>query len=113
MLLIVCRQLGWFANPIFHEDGDYPEVMKKFVAVKSSREGFPRSRLPVFTQDEIDYIRGTADFLGLNFYTTFLIKDAGEGYGEDVIFEDSKDSRTIAYQKDEWPKSYAVWLKVI
>ncbi|KAJ8976262.1 hypothetical protein NQ317_006340 [Molorchus minor] len=65
-------QFGWFANPIFH--GDYPEIMKTRIAMRSELEGFNQSRLPEFTQEEIDYINGTYDYLGLNTYSTSIIK---------------------------------------
>ncbi|KAI4468951.1 glycosyl hydrolase [Holotrichia oblita] len=61
---------GWFANAIFSENGDYPTVMREKINERSEIEEFPRSRLPYFTQDEIDMIKGSADFLGLNYYST-------------------------------------------
>ena len=51
-------QLGWYADPIWK--GDYPESMKK-------RCG---DRLPSFTEEEKDLIKGTSDFFGLNHYST-------------------------------------------
>lgn len=36
------------------------------IANRSALEGFARSRLPEFTQEEIDYINGTHDFFALN-----------------------------------------------
>jgi lactase-phlorizin hydrolase len=51
-------QLGWFANPVYSEKGDYPEIMKKKIAKKSRQEGYKRSRLPEFTDEEVEYIRG-------------------------------------------------------
>ncbi|CAK6969067.1 klotho [Scomber scombrus] len=47
--------LGWFARPLF-TDGDYPPCMKKRLG----------SRLPSFTQEEREYVRGTADFFALS-----------------------------------------------
>ena len=41
--------LGWFANPIFSAEGDYPQAMKDSVS---------GDRLPAFTQDEIDLMKG-------------------------------------------------------
>nr|XP_011470462.1 PREDICTED: beta-glucosidase 17-like [Fragaria vesca subsp. vesca] len=54
---------GWFANPIFH--GDYPAVMKSLVG----------DRLPKFTEAESKQIKGSLDFLGLNYYTAYYTVD--------------------------------------
>ncbi len=43
--------LGWFAHPIFL-NGDYPEIMKTVVAEKSELQGYEKSRLPEFTEEE-------------------------------------------------------------
>lgn len=50
--------LGWFANPIFGSGG-YPQVMVDKVLQKSLEQGFNRSRLPDFTEEEKDRILGT------------------------------------------------------
>lgn len=65
--------LGWFAHPIF-VDGDYPATLKS--QIEQKRKECPDSepaRLPVFTSDESQRIRGTADFFGLNHYTSRLV----------------------------------------
>ncbi|KAM6313103.1 beta-klotho [Aegotheles albertisi] len=49
------RVLGWFAKPI-HGDGDYPEELKNEFLF-----------LPRFTEDEKNYIKGTADFFAFSF----------------------------------------------
>ncbi|XP_056345160.1 beta-klotho [Oenanthe melanoleuca] len=49
------RVLGWFAKPI-HGDGDYPEELKNEFLF-----------LPHFTEDEKNYIKGTADFFAFSF----------------------------------------------
>ncbi|KAF5736406.1 beta-glucosidase [Tripterygium wilfordii] len=49
---------GWFADPVIH--GDYPKVMREIVA----------ERLPKFTKSESEMLKGSLDFLGVNYYTT-------------------------------------------
>ena len=53
--------LGWYAHPIF-VNGDYPEVMKEKVKEKSTKQGYSKSRLPEFTQQEKQRINGTRLF---------------------------------------------------
>ncbi|KAK2981659.1 hypothetical protein RJ640_027114 [Escallonia rubra] len=48
---------GWFMEPI--TTGDYPQSMKEYVG----------SRLPKFTKLQSEMLRGSFDFLGLNYYT--------------------------------------------
>ncbi|CAI8618537.1 unnamed protein product [Vicia faba] len=54
--------IGWFMNPLTF--GEYPRTMKKNVG----------SRLPFFTSRESNLVKGSIDFLGVNFYNTFYIK---------------------------------------
>lgn len=87
--------LGWFASPIFK--GDYPEVMKE-------RAG---ERLPAFTDAEKADVKGSADFLGLNTYSSSLVtsKDsAGGGYFADMGTSSSGDPA--------WPKGESSWLYI-
>ncbi|KAI4872874.1 hypothetical protein NFI96_014971 [Prochilodus magdalenae] len=67
--------LGWFAHPIF-VDGDYPVVLKNQIEKKKNECGQELARLPVFTEVEKARIKGTADFFGLNHYTSRLITDS-------------------------------------
>ncbi|XP_030056232.1 klotho [Microcaecilia unicolor] len=48
--------LGWFAKPIF-TDGDYPQSMKNDLP----------SILPVFTETEKKFVKGTADYFAFSF----------------------------------------------
>lgn len=50
--------------------GDYPEEVKTTVAKRSKEQNYTRSRLPVFTKEEIEFTKGTLDFIGLNHYTS-------------------------------------------
>ncbi|KAE9546262.1 hypothetical protein FO519_010526, partial [Halicephalobus sp. NKZ332] len=61
---------GWFANPIFI--GDYPDVMKETIYNNSiDYQMRVRSRLPEFTEEEINNLKGSADFLGVNYYMAY------------------------------------------
>ncbi|XP_045536187.1 lactase-phlorizin hydrolase [Papilio machaon] len=93
---------GIYANPIFSDTGDFPEVMKKRVAAKSIEQGLYRSRLPEFTAEEIDYIRGSSDYFGLNHYSTKYVyrNESVFGYYESPSFYD--DMELVTYTKNEW-----------
>lgn len=49
--------IGWYGHPIF-VNGDYPDVMKSKIANKSEHQNLPSSRLPSFTEEEKNYIKG-------------------------------------------------------
>jgi len=57
-LFIYFFQLGTFAHPIYSISGDYPPEVRVRVDNNSKAEGYQNSRLPYFTQEEVDYIRG-------------------------------------------------------
>lgn len=104
--------LGWFANPIF-VNGDYPEVMKTAIAAKSADQGLSQSRLPEFTEEEIAYNKGTADFIGINHYTTQYAADAtGKPTFNGV--PSFWNDQSAEYWKDPiWPGAASTWLKVV
>jgi beta-glucosidase/6-phospho-beta-glucosidase/beta-galactosidase len=56
----VLFQLGWFSEPIFGGNGDYPPEMRKLYG----------DRLPRFTTEQRRLLNGSADFFGLNHYGT-------------------------------------------
>lgn len=51
-------QIGWFADPLAF--GDYPASMRELVG----------DRLPQFTREERDMLRGSMDYFALNHYTS-------------------------------------------
>jgi beta-glucosidase len=55
--------IGWFLNPLVF--GDYPEIMKTNVG----------SRLPSFTNDESELVKGSLDFIGIIYYADATVKD--------------------------------------
>ena len=58
--------MGWFAHPIYSKTGDFPPVMRKKIEELSLEQGFKKSRLPTFSIEEIEYIRGTLGNSGIN-----------------------------------------------
>jgi len=55
--------IGWFAEPIFGKTGDYPIEMREVFG----------SKLPDFTQEQRDLLKGSADFFGFNHYGTGFV----------------------------------------
>uniref|UniRef100_A0A1B0DHF5 Uncharacterized protein n=1 Tax=Phlebotomus papatasi TaxID=29031 RepID=A0A1B0DHF5_PHLPP len=105
--------LGWFAHPIFSATGNYPQVMIDRVDALSMQQGFPRSRLPKFTPEEIERIKGTSDFFGLNTYTTSLVtmNDQSNTAGYSVpSFQ--HDVNIVRSNDPSWPTGASVWLNV-
>lgn len=101
-------QFGWHANPIVN--GNYPQVMIDRIAERSAKENFPGSRLPTFTDDEIEYIKGTYDFMSVNSYSTSLVKKQEDtDYSTHSWF---KDMGSTAYKDENWEGSATSWLKV-
>jgi len=101
-----------YAHPIYSEEGDYPAVFKQKIAQRSAQQGFTSSRLPAFTPEELQYIKGSYDYLGLNHYTSSVAKanDGGQ-YPSPSFWE---DLGIIEYQPGDWPSSPASdWLKVV
>lgn len=99
-------EFDWLAHPIFSENGDYPEIMKKRVLENSLKEGLRHSRLPEFTQQEIAMIQGSADFLGINTYSTNLITRGESGPSPSW----TRDQNIIIERDASWPTSGAFWI---
>ncbi|CAN6828983.1 unnamed protein product, partial [Brassica oleracea] len=57
---------GWHMDPTVY--GDYPEVMKKSIG----------KRLPSFTAAQSKKLRGSFDFVGVNYYSAFYVKSIPE-----------------------------------
>lgn len=69
---------GWFLDPLV--SGDYPFNMRAIL----------RDRLPIFTEEQEEMVKGSFDFIGLNYYTSRYTKplklssnDVPTGYEND------------------------------
>lgn len=56
--------LGWFMDPL--TNGDYPYSMRSLVGI----------RLPKFEKEQSKLLKGSFDFIGLNYYTSNYVSDA-------------------------------------
>ncbi|KAM3607487.1 uncharacterized protein V6R79_008599 [Siganus canaliculatus] len=101
--------LGWFAHPIF-VDGDYSATLKTQIENKKTEcaTSVP-AVLPQFTSEESQRIRGTADFFGLNHYTSRLVNSSNgactsgpEGVGD---FQAQPDPT--------WPATASPWISSV
>ncbi|KAL4262783.1 glycosyl hydrolase 1 family protein [Pleurotus pulmonarius] len=61
----LAARIGWFADPIYK--GHYPEYLRKSIGI----------RLPEFTPEELQVVKGSSDFFGMNTYTTQIVKPGG------------------------------------
>ncbi|KAI5640130.1 glycosyl hydrolase family 1 domain-containing protein [Phthorimaea operculella] len=62
-----------FVHPIWSETGNYPQIMIERVAEASAAQGLNSSRLRPFTEEQIAYMKGAADFAGVNHYVSTYV----------------------------------------
>ncbi|CAL5038081.1 unnamed protein product [Urochloa decumbens] len=55
--------IGWFLHPIIY--GEYPISVQEIV----------KERLPKFTADEVKMVKGSIDYVGVNQYTAYYVRD--------------------------------------
>ncbi|ORY78256.1 putative beta-glucosidase [Protomyces lactucae-debilis] len=91
--------IGWFADPIYL--GDYPASMRAKLG----------DRLPCFTDEEKDLVKGSSDFYGMNHYTSnYIVPDECSG-----VTEYMGDAKYV-YEKDGipiGPQAESTWLRVV
>ncbi|XP_047096706.1 myrosinase 1-like [Schistocerca piceifrons] len=100
-------ECGLWAHPIFSREGDFPEVVKLRVAANSRKEGRTRSRLPTLSPAEVNLIRGTADFFGINHYSFSLATSGSSGSEPSKTY----DSGVVTSVFDGYPNSF--WISDI
>ncbi|XP_049694862.2 myrosinase 1 [Helicoverpa armigera] len=104
-------RIGIYAHLIFSEDGDYTPFVRERVNSKSYKQGYLQSRLPYYTKAEVKALQGSADFLGINHYTSFL---ASQSSSEPSWAVPSMDQDTgVRLDKTKaWARPGADWLSV-
>ncbi|XP_049938174.1 myrosinase 1-like [Schistocerca serialis cubense] len=93
---------GLWAHPIFSREGDFPEVVKLRVAANCRKEGRTRSRLPALSPAEVNLIRGTADFFGINHYSSSLVTSGSSGSEPSKTY----DSGVVTSMFEGYPTSF-------
>ncbi|CEF61781.1 Glycoside hydrolase, family 1 and Glycoside hydrolase, catalytic domain and Glycoside hydrolase, superfamily domain-containing protein [Strongyloides ratti] len=73
---------GTFAEPIFGENGDYPEFIKKMHDNIRLFEGNSETRLRLFNDKEKNLLKGSADFLGYNYYSPYTVSEGNDQFSE-------------------------------
>jgi len=87
----VLFQLGWFSDPIYGGEGDYPPEMKHVYG----------EYLPNFTAEQKEKLKGSADFYGFNHYGT-----AWAAHSE----EPGADRSYANVTEEGFPKAQSKWL---
>ncbi|XP_071110740.1 lactase/phlorizin hydrolase-like [Haliotis cracherodii] len=101
---------GIYGHPIY-VDGDFPPVVKQQVAMKNRAANWTSSpRLPPFSEEEKALVKGTYDFLGLNFYTANIAYNNVQNVSDPPNIYNDQDNG--AYQDPSWLGSGSDWLKV-
>ncbi|KAL7296173.1 hypothetical protein TKK_0010713 [Trichogramma kaykai] len=108
-------ECGWTSQPIFGPEGDYPEVMKRTIAEKSRREGRNSSRLPEFSPEWIEIIKGSSDYFGLNHYSAMLVEELPPGLRVDAVDVQmmTQDADLLKSYDPKWPGTESSWLKIV
>ncbi|KAI5428588.1 hypothetical protein KIW84_033547 [Lathyrus oleraceus] len=88
---------GWVLDPVFH--GDYPKIMKELVG----------NRLPEFTKKEKRMLKGSTNFIGINYYTSHfarhepnITKIMADNYDALAVSEASDAEGKILGFKDQY-----------
>lgn len=93
--------LGWFMDPL--TTGDYPDTMKTHVG----------KRLPPFSTFESKMVKGSFDFIGLNYYTAIYAANANYYVAKPSYITDSRvERKTERNGKPIGPQAGSDWLYI-
>uniref|UniRef100_A0A0E0FQ22 beta-glucosidase n=2 Tax=Oryza TaxID=4527 RepID=A0A0E0FQ22_ORYNI len=93
--------LGWYLHPITY--GHYPETMQNAV----------KERLPNFTREQSEMIKGSADYIAINHYTTYYVSHHVNKTS--ISYLNDWDVK-ISYERNGVPigkQAYSNWLYVV
>ncbi|VAH27186.1 unnamed protein product [Triticum turgidum subsp. durum] len=95
--------IGWFLDPI--TNGCYPSSMLKIVG----------NRLPGFSADEARMVKGSIDYVGINQYTSYYMKDPGAWNQTPVSYQDDWHVGFV-YERNGvpiGPRANSDWLYIV
>ncbi|KAF8733779.1 hypothetical protein HU200_014626 [Digitaria exilis] len=95
--------VGWFLDPLIN--GQYPKTMQDIV----------KDRLPSFTPEQAKFVKGSADFIGINQYTASYVKgqkllqQSPTSYSADwqVQYASARNGKPIG------PQANSKWLYIV
>ncbi|CAH0696431.1 unnamed protein product [Spodoptera exigua] len=78
---------GRYGHPVYSKEGGWPKELEEILANNSRNEGYPEPRLPPFTEEEKELVKGSFDFYALNHYSSLLVRKAkpGEVIGKTTV----------------------------
>lgn len=82
--------------------------MIKEIRKNSKKEGRLYSRLPEFSREWVKKIRGSADFLGLNYFTSRYVEEIEESKLPYPSY--ARDRRLKDVVQSDWKRSELEWL---
>ncbi|XP_067626211.1 myrosinase 1-like [Eurosta solidaginis] len=100
--------LGWLAEPIFGKTGNYPALMRADIERNSLKEGSSESRLPVLSKKWQNIIKGSADFMGINYFGATYVDIPASPVFEIPSY--GYDSNIIQYPDASWRRALSNWL---
>nr|CAB3457419.1 unnamed protein product [Digitaria exilis] len=77
---------GWFLDPIVH--GEYPGTMRAYLG----------DRLPRFTPEEVSLVKGSYDFIGVNYYTTYSTSNKPPANGLELSYDGDIRANTSGFR---------------
>ncbi|CAL9048569.1 unnamed protein product [Musa banksii] len=95
--------LGWFLHPLTY--GYYPKSIREIV----------KDRLPKFTADQVKMVKGSYDYVGVNQYTSYYMKDNGVTNPKPVSYQDDWHVE-FKFDRDGvpiGPQAYSGWLYIV
>lgn len=75
----------------------------------SRQENLPNSRLPKFSLEEVQSLRGAADFFGLNYFTSKLVEEGTDDSTPTPSYQ--RDRNVIESYDPNWPVASSEWLR--